>query len=149
MGRIDCRDRGGSGKGHSQGFSEGHHGCRGSHRHTGSWGTGNTVFDFVPTVFIQIAGTPFGPVFPDIGPAAQGFSAPVTAKHRPAGHIDRRQVHADGAHQHPWCRLVASSHQDCAVDGITPQQFFRFHGEKIAVHHCGRFHQLLPEREGR
>jgi len=57
---------------------------------------------------IDISRAPFRPVFRHIRPTAQDFTVPIAPKHRACRNIDRRQIHADGAHQKRRCRLVAT-----------------------------------------
>ena len=53
----------------------------------------------LPRFLGDVAGAQLRPVLPGIGSAAERAAAPVAAQHRPRRHEDRRQVHADRAHQ--------------------------------------------------
>ena len=48
---------------------------------------------------VMCARATLGPELPEIGAAAQRLAVPVAAQHRAGGQINRRQIHADGAHQ--------------------------------------------------
>ena len=82
-------------------------------------------------------------------PGAQDVAAPIAAQHRPGRHIDRRDAHADRAHDEAGRRLVAAAHQNRAVDRMAAQQLFAFHGEEIAVEHGRRFDEGLGKRHRR
>ena len=102
-----------------------------------------------PRLLGDRAGAELGPVFPDIGAAAERAAAPVAAQHRAARHEDRRQVHADRAHQQRGRRLVAAAHQHAAVGRIRAQQLLRLHREQIAIEHRRRLLERLGQRDRR
>ena len=74
---------------------------------------------------------------------------PVAAQHRARRHVDRRQSHADRAHDQAGRGLVAAAHQHGAVDRMAAQQFLAFHGEEVAVEHGRRLHERLGKRHRR
>jgi hypothetical protein len=80
---------------------------------------------------------------------AQHFALPVAPQHGPGRHVDGRNVHGDGAHQHRRRGLVAAGQEHRPVHRIGPEQLFHFHGQEVAVEHGGGLHQLLAQRHGR
>ena len=79
-------------------------------------------------------------------PEPSGLSVPVASEHRTCGHVDRRQVHADRAHEETRRRLVAAAHEHRTVDGMRPQELFRLHREEVAIHHRRGFEIRLRHR---
>ena len=89
------------------------------------------------------------PVFPDVAARPQHPAVIIAAEHRPGRHEDRRQVHADRAHQRARRGLVAAAHQHDAVDRVRAQQLLDLHGEEVAVEHGRRLDEVLRERQRR
>ncbi len=110
-------------------------------------GASDSAFDFRPSFQIDISGATLRPIFCDVRTAAENFTAPITAKHRAGGNVNRRQIHADGAHQKCGRRFVATAHQNATVGRIGAQELLGFHREEIAVHHGGGFLKCFAERE--
>ena len=77
------------------------------------------------------------------------MAAPVAAQHRPGRHVDRRQPHADRAHDQAGRGLVAAAHQHRAVDRMAAQELLALHGEEVAVHHGRRLDDRLGKRHRR
>ena len=88
-------------------------------------------------------------ILPKIGAAAERLAVPVAAQHRTRGQEDRRQIHADGAHQQAGSCLVAAAHQDRAVDRQAAQRFFGIHRQQIPVEHRTGLHVGLGDGERR
>ena len=86
----------------------------------------------------DVAGALLGPVFPHVRAGAEELAAPVAAQHRPRRHVDRRDAHADRAHDQAGRGLVAAAHQHRAVDRMAAQELLRLHGEEVAVEHGAR-----------
>ncbi len=74
---------------------------------------------------------------------------PVAAQHRAGRHVDRRDAHADRAHDQAGRGLVAAAEQHRAVDRMAAQQLLRLHREEIAIEHGGGLHERLGQRHRR
>ena len=68
---------------------------------------------------------------------------------RTGRHIDRRQAHADRAHDQAGRGLVAAADQHGAVDRMAAQQFLGLHRQQIAIEHGGRLDERLRQRHRR
>ena len=108
--------------------------------------TRDAVFDLRPFAVADSPGAFLGPILPDIAAASEYLSVPITAQHRAGGQIDRRQVHADRAHQQSRRGLVATTHQNDAVDWLAAQQLFGFHCQEVPIHHRARLHERFVNR---
>ena len=62
----------------------------GAHRHAVAGRARDAVLDLAPVLVGDVAGALLGPVFPDVGAAAERLAAPVAAQHRARRHEDRR-----------------------------------------------------------
>ena len=74
---------------------------------------------------------------------------PVTPQHGAGGHIDRRQSGADGSHQQRWRCLIATAHQNRAIDRLRMEIFFHFHREQVAIQHSRWLHEILRQSHHR
>ena len=82
-------------------------------------------------------------------PEPSVLAVPVAAQHRAGRHVDRRNAHADRAHEQAGRGLVAAAHQHRAVDRMAAQQLLGLHGEEIAIEHGGRLDERLGKRHRR
>lgn len=146
--RIDRGNRASAGQREAENLRQAGHRRGRAHRHARPRGTRNAIFDFGPSLQIDVSGAPLGPILRDVGAAAEDFAAPIAAEHRPRRNINRRQVHTDSAHQERRRGFVAAAHQHAAVRRIRTQQLFGLHRQQIAVHHRGRFLKRFAECEG-
>ena len=94
----------------------------------------------VHSLVAQISGAALRPEFPEIGAAAERFPVPVAAQHGTGGKINRRQIHADRAHQQAGSGFVAASHQNRAIDGKAAERFLGIHGQQVPVEHRTGLH---------
>jgi hypothetical protein len=67
----------------------------------------------------------------------------------PMGHVDRRNAHADRAHEQSRRGLVAAAEQDRAVDRMAAQKLLGLHRQKVAIEHGGRLDERLGKRHRR
>ncbi len=123
--------------------------ARRAHRHAMSRTARDAILNLAPLLPAQIARTFFIPVLPDIAAAAQRLATPVALDHRPAGHVDHRDVHAERPHEQPRRGFVTAAQQHRAINRIGPQHLLRLHRQKIAVKHRRRLRQHLPRRHHR
>src|SRR6185369_7095550 len=87
----------------------------------------DAAFELGPVVLADAAGAFFVPVFPGIGTRTEFDTAPVAAQLWPCRHVDRRQSHADGAHDQRRRGLVAAAHEHSTVDRMAAQELLRLH----------------------
>ena len=133
----------------TQGFGRsGHRRCS-PHRHTGAVRTSDAVFDASPGAVVDGAGTPLGPVLPDVAAAGQRLPFVVAAKHRAGRHEDRGKIHCRRTHDQAGHGLVAAAEQHHAIDRIRPQQLLGLHRQEIPIEHRRRLHQRFTERDNR
>ena len=105
-------------------------------------------FEFDPVGLGDVAGAQLLPILLGVGAGAGAFTAPLAVQHRPGGEKNRRQVHADGAHQKARCGLVAAAHQHHTVDRVRAQQFLALHRQEVAVHHGAGLDHHFAQRQG-
>ena len=146
---VSRRNRCGTGQGHAQGFGDRGHGRRRAHGHAMPVGAGDAGLDLLPLLLADDPGAAVVPVFPDVAAATQGLAFPVSAQHRPGRHENRRQVHADRAHQQARRGLVAAAQQHGAVDRVRAQQFLGLHRQEIAIEHGGGLDERFGQRHRR
>jgi len=149
MARIGRRDRGCARERQAERFGDRHHRGGRAHDHAGAERAGNAAFHLVPLRFGDEACALLGPVFPDVGARAEVLAAPVAAQHRARWHVDRRDAHADGAHDQTRRGLVATSEEHRAIDRVAAQKLFRLHRQKIAIEHGRRLDEWLRQRHRR
>jgi hypothetical protein len=104
------------------------------------------LLDLRPIVLADAAGALLVPVFPGVGAGAENLAAPVAAQHRAGRHVDRRDAHADGAHDQGGGGLVTAAEQHRAVDRMAAQQLLGLHRQEVAIEHRARLHEGLVER---
>ena len=145
---ISSGDRGRTGQHHAQSIGKGRHGGRRAHGHADAVRAGNADFHLAPVFCRNIACAPLIPIFEGVGARPQHFAMPVAAQHGAGGYKNRRHARTCCAQQQSRCGLVASSHQNNAINGMGADQLFRFHREKVAIEHGRWFHLALGQRDG-
>ena len=148
---IGVRRRNGAGAGQAQahGFGNRGHGAGGAHGHAVAVGSRNPTFHARPLFPSDGAGAAFVPILEGIGARAQRLALVVAAQHGAGGQINERIAGRDGAHDETGRGLVAAAEQDRAVDRVGAQQFFRLHGEEIAIQHGRGLLERFGERDRR
>lgn len=105
----------------------------------------DVIFEILPVVAGEISGSAFGPILPDIGSRGEGFAAPRGSHHCAAGHENDGNIDHDCSHEQGRDGFIASSHENRAIDGVTPEGFLDLHGEEVTVEHRGGLHEGLAE----
>ena len=146
---VGGRDRRGARQRQAERFGDRHHGRRRAHHHAGAERAGDAALDLVPFLVGDVAGALLGPVFPHVRAGAEIFALPIAAQHRAGRHVDRRDAHADGAHDQAGRGLVAAAHQHGAVDRMAAQQLLGLHRQHVAIEHGGRLDEGFGERDRR
>ena len=126
-----------------------HHGRGRAHHHAGAERAGDAALDLVPFLVGDVAGALLGPVFPDVRAGAEVLAVPVAAQHRAGRNVDRRDAHADRAHDQAGRGLVAAAHQHRAVDRMAAQQLLGLHRQHVAIEHGRRLDEGLRQRHRR
>ncbi len=146
---IGGGDRGRARQRQANRLGDRHHGGRRAHHHAGAEAARDAAFDLRPLLVADAAGALLVPVFPGVGAGAEHLSVPISPQLRTGRHVDRRQAHADGAHDQTRRGLVAAAEQHRAVDRMAAQQFLRLHRQQVAVEHGGGLDERLRQRHRR
>ena len=114
--RIHRGNTGRAGQRKAERFGDRGHGARGAHGVAGAGGTRHLGFKPNPFRLRDIAGDIFIPEFFRVRARADGLAAVAIVQHRSCRTIDRRNVHADRAHQQARRGLVAAAQQHRPID---------------------------------
>ena len=113
---VRRRDRGRAGQRHAERLGGARHGRGGAHRHAVAGRTGDRFLHVLPLRSVMLPARFSSQYFQLSLPLPSDLTAPAGVEHRPRGHEDAGQVHAEGAHQEARRGLVAAAHQHRAVD---------------------------------
>ena len=142
-------NRGGPREAQAHGLDDIGHGRGRAHGVAGAGRARHALLETGPFGLVDVAGLVFVPIFARMRAGADAVALVAIIEHRPGRHEDRRNIHAQRAHDEAGRRLVATAEQHGAINRERAQQLLGLHGEEIAVDHGGRLHQHLAEAHRR